>query len=139
MALLARAALASCAGSSCLLWQNQSRVVGTPRETARFRSGVLDPATHVHLTVHPDRRIQMRGGLLTPVLARAKLAEAEVAVRDQRTPENIRLAEATRHPYTVAVAYHAEETLHLIKGDWARARILIERQIAVLRGPSPAD
>ena len=47
--------------------------------------------------------------------------------------EMIRVAEATHHPYTVAVAYYAAGTLHLIRGDWSTARALLERQIAVLR------
>jgi tetratricopeptide (TPR) repeat protein len=47
--------------------------------------------------------------------------------------EAIRLAEATHHAYTVALAYHAASTLYLVKGDWAKARSLTERQIAVLR------
>jgi DNA-binding SARP family transcriptional activator len=47
--------------------------------------------------------------------------------------EAIRLAGPTRHAYTVGLAYHAAGTLHLVKGDWARAHALIERQIAVLR------
>ena len=47
--------------------------------------------------------------------------------------EAIRLAEQTQHPYAVGVAYYAAATLALVKGDWARARPLIERQIAVLR------
>jgi DNA-binding SARP family transcriptional activator len=48
--------------------------------------------------------------------------------------EAIRLAEQTQHPYAVGVAYYAAGTLALIKGEWARARGLIERQIGVLRG-----
>lgn len=47
--------------------------------------------------------------------------------------ETIRLAEAMCHAYTVGVAYYASGTLHLVKGEWAKARALIERQIAVLR------
>jgi tetratricopeptide (TPR) repeat protein len=47
--------------------------------------------------------------------------------------EAIRLAEPTHHAYTVGMAYHAAGTLHLVKGDWAKACALIERQIAVLR------
>jgi DNA-binding SARP family transcriptional activator/tetratricopeptide (TPR) repeat protein len=47
--------------------------------------------------------------------------------------EAIRLAEATHHAYTVALAYHAASTLYLVKGDWAKAHSLTERQIAVLR------
>jgi DNA-binding SARP family transcriptional activator/tetratricopeptide (TPR) repeat protein len=47
--------------------------------------------------------------------------------------EAIRLAGPTRHAYTVGLAYHAAGTLHLVKGDWAKAHALIERQIAALR------
>jgi tetratricopeptide (TPR) repeat protein len=47
--------------------------------------------------------------------------------------EAIRLAETTHHAYTVGLTYHAAGTLHLVKGDWAKAHALIERQIAVLR------
>jgi class 3 adenylate cyclase/tetratricopeptide (TPR) repeat protein len=47
--------------------------------------------------------------------------------------EAIRLAEPTHHAYTVAQAHRAAGTLHLLKGDWARARSLIEHWIAVLR------
>jgi DNA-binding SARP family transcriptional activator len=55
---------------------------------------------------------------------------AEAAVHEA---EAIRLAGPTRHAYTVGLAYHAAGTLHLVKGDWATAHALIERQIAVLR------
>ena len=55
---------------------------------------------------------------------------AEAAVHEA---EAIRLAGPTRHAYTVGLAYHAAGTLYLVKGDWATAHALIERQIAVLR------
>jgi class 3 adenylate cyclase/tetratricopeptide (TPR) repeat protein len=48
--------------------------------------------------------------------------------------EAIRLAEPTHHPFTVGLAYRgAAGTLHLLKGDWAKARSVIEHGIAVLR------
>jgi tetratricopeptide (TPR) repeat protein len=47
--------------------------------------------------------------------------------------EAIRLAEPTQHAFTVGVAYRAAGTLHLLKGDWAKARSLIEHGIAVAR------
>ena len=47
--------------------------------------------------------------------------------------EAIRLAGPTRHAYTVALAYHAAGTLHLVKGDWVKAHAVIERQLEVLR------
>jgi class 3 adenylate cyclase/tetratricopeptide (TPR) repeat protein len=47
--------------------------------------------------------------------------------------EALRLAEPTHHAFTVGLAHAAAGTLHLLKGDWARARPLIEHAIAVLR------
>jgi tetratricopeptide (TPR) repeat protein len=47
--------------------------------------------------------------------------------------EMIRLAEPTQHAFTVGLAYYAAGTLHLLKGDWVKARSLIEHSIAVLR------
>jgi tetratricopeptide (TPR) repeat protein len=45
----------------------------------------------------------------------------------------IGLAEPTQHAYTVGQAHFAAGWLHLLKGDWAKARPLIEQAIAVLR------
>ena len=47
--------------------------------------------------------------------------------------EALRLAEPTHHAYTVGLAHFAAGWLHLLKGDWAQARSLIEHGIAVLR------
>ena len=47
--------------------------------------------------------------------------------------EALRLAEPTHHAYTVGLAHFAAGTLHLLKGDWAQARPLIEHAVAVLR------
>jgi class 3 adenylate cyclase/tetratricopeptide (TPR) repeat protein len=47
--------------------------------------------------------------------------------------EAIEIAEATQHAYTLGQAYRAAGTLHLLKGDWAKARSLIEREMAVVR------
>jgi tetratricopeptide (TPR) repeat protein len=47
--------------------------------------------------------------------------------------EAIRLAEPTHHAFTIGQAHRAAGTLHSLKGDWAQARSLIERWIAVLR------
>ena len=47
--------------------------------------------------------------------------------------EAIRLAEPTRHAFTVGVAYYAAGTLRLLKGDWAKARSVVEQWIAVAR------
>jgi class 3 adenylate cyclase/tetratricopeptide (TPR) repeat protein len=47
--------------------------------------------------------------------------------------EAIRLAEPTHHAFTVGVAHRAAGTLHLVKGDWAKARFLFEHAVAVLQ------
>ena len=47
--------------------------------------------------------------------------------------EAIRLSEPTHHAYTVSQAKRAASMLHLAKGDWAKARSLVEQWIAVLR------
>ena len=45
----------------------------------------------------------------------------------------IRLAEPTQRAFTVGLAYLAASMLYLLKGDWAKARSLIEDGIAVAR------
>jgi tetratricopeptide (TPR) repeat protein len=55
------------------------------------------------------------------------------AAATQNAAETIRLAESTNHPFTVGLAHQAASVLHLLKGDWAQARLMIERWAAVLR------
>src|SRR5262249_38322148 len=43
--------------------------------------------------------------------------------------EAIRLAEPTQNAYTKCLAHFAAGMLHLLKGDWAQARLPIERWI----------
>jgi tetratricopeptide (TPR) repeat protein len=47
--------------------------------------------------------------------------------------EDVRLAESTHHAYTTGLAHRAAGTLHLLEGDWAKARSRLEHAIAVLR------
>jgi DNA-binding SARP family transcriptional activator/tetratricopeptide (TPR) repeat protein len=47
--------------------------------------------------------------------------------------EGIRLSELTHHPYSVGLACHAAGVVHLVKGDWAEAHAMIERQITAFR------
>jgi tetratricopeptide (TPR) repeat protein len=47
--------------------------------------------------------------------------------------ELIRLAEPTHHPFSIGWAHFAGANLHLLQGDWARARSALEHAIAVLR------
>jgi tetratricopeptide (TPR) repeat protein len=51
----------------------------------------------------------------------------------EQEAEAIRLAEPTHHAFTVGLAHFAAGTLHPVKGDWAKARSLIEHGIAVDR------
>ena len=65
------------------------------------------------------------------VLSLAQLGRfAEAA---EYAAEAIRLAEPTQHAFTVGLANCAAGTLHLLKGDWAKARPLSSTAIAVLR------
>jgi tetratricopeptide (TPR) repeat protein len=50
--------------------------------------------------------------------------------------EAIRLAALTQHPFTVGVAHITAGRVHLLRGDWAQARPLIEHGTAVLRAGS---
>ena len=47
--------------------------------------------------------------------------------------EALRLAEPTQHAYTVGWAYQAAGTLRFLKGDWAKARAVIDHWIVVVR------
>ena len=47
--------------------------------------------------------------------------------------EAIQLAEPTQHAHTIGWAYFAASMLHLLKGDWAKARSRIEQWIERLR------
>jgi hypothetical protein len=47
--------------------------------------------------------------------------------------EMTRLAEPTQQAYTVGLAYYAASTLHLVAGDWTKARSPIEHWVAVAR------
>jgi tetratricopeptide (TPR) repeat protein len=51
----------------------------------------------------------------------------------QYEAEALRLAETTQHAFTVSGAHNAAGRLHLLKGDWAKARSLIEHWIAMVR------
>ncbi len=47
--------------------------------------------------------------------------------------EALRLAEPTHHAYAVGMAHLAASWLHLLEGNWARARTLIEHGVAAYR------
>ena len=79
-------------------------------------------------------------GLAVPpsVLDRAYLAMSlaqlgRFAEAAEYEAEAIRLAEPTQHAHTIGWAHLAAGTLRLLKGDWPKARTLIEHWIAVVR------
>jgi tetratricopeptide (TPR) repeat protein len=47
--------------------------------------------------------------------------------------EALRLAEPTRHAYALGMAHLSASWLHLLEGDWARARALVEHGVAAYR------
>ncbi len=47
--------------------------------------------------------------------------------------EAMRIAESTQHAFTIAAAHWAASTLHIRKGDWAKARWQIEHELAVVQ------
>jgi tetratricopeptide (TPR) repeat protein len=65
------------------------------------------------------------------VMSLAELGRFPEAVKHET--EAIRLAEPTHHAYAIGLAHRAAGTLHRLKGDWAKARSLIEHGIAVFR------
>jgi tetratricopeptide (TPR) repeat protein len=66
----------------------------------------------------------------------AQLGRFAEAARDEA--ETIRLAEPTRHASTLSLAYFAASAVHLLKGDWAGARVASERWIAAARSGNVA-
>jgi tetratricopeptide (TPR) repeat protein len=66
----------------------------------------------------------------------SSLAElGRFAEATQYAAEALRLAEPTRHAFTVSETHSAVGEFHLLKGDWAKARSLIEHGIFVLSVP----
>src|SRR4029453_2687030 len=65
------------------------------------------------------------------VMSLAQLGRFAEATKHEA--EAIRLAEPTPPAFTVGFAHRAAATLHLLEGDWTKARSLIEHGIAVLR------
>jgi tetratricopeptide (TPR) repeat protein len=47
--------------------------------------------------------------------------------------EEIRIAEATRHAYTLCIAHRSALVLHSACGNWTKARVASEQMLAVLR------
>jgi tetratricopeptide (TPR) repeat protein len=64
------------------------------------------------------------------VLSLAQLGRFAEAAPDEA--EAIRLANLTHHAYTISLAHTAAGTLHLFKGDWAKASPLLQHAVAAL-------
>src|SRR5205823_14587745 len=69
-----------------------------------------------------------RGWLVMTLAQLGRFAEAA-----EYEAEAIRLAESTHRAFPVGLAYRAAGTLHVLKGDWAKARPRIEHGVAVAR------
>jgi class 3 adenylate cyclase/tetratricopeptide (TPR) repeat protein len=69
-----------------------------------------------------------RGHLVMSLAQLGRFAEAA-----EYAAEGMQLAGRTGHAFSIGFSYFAPSTLHLLKGEWATARSLIERSIAVLR------
>ena len=65
------------------------------------------------------------------VLSFAQLGKFDQAAAYEA--EAIRLAESTHHAYTIAEAHFAASQFRLLRGDWVKARSLVERWIGVIR------
>jgi class 3 adenylate cyclase/tetratricopeptide (TPR) repeat protein len=112
-------------------------------EQAQYYRGeyarVVDLATDA-LAVLPADWVYQHFGMVAPasVYARAwlviSLAElGRFREAAEHAAEAIRIAEATHHAYTIGLAHRAAGTLHLLAGDWPKARSLLDHAIAVLR------
>jgi class 3 adenylate cyclase/tetratricopeptide (TPR) repeat protein len=105
---------------------------------------VVELATDA-LAVLPADWVYEHFGMIAPasvyarswlVMSLAELGRFDEAI--EHGAEAIRLAEATQHAYTIGLAHRAAGTLHLLKGDWAKVRALLEHGIAVLRAGNVA-
>ena len=67
----------------------------------------------------------------TAVLSLAQLGR--FAEADEPQAVAIRLAEATRHIFSLSMAYWGASTRHVVAGDWAAARASVEHWIAAVR------
>jgi class 3 adenylate cyclase/tetratricopeptide (TPR) repeat protein len=112
-------------------------------ENARYLRGeyeqVVELATD-NLAALPAEWVHEYVGLPVPasvydrcwlVLSLAQLGRFAEAAEFEA--EAIQLAEPTQRAFAVSMAHYASGTLHLLKGDWTKARSLIEQWIGVVR------
>jgi class 3 adenylate cyclase/DNA-binding SARP family transcriptional activator len=122
----------------------QLRIVATTylEQTHYFRGEherVVALATD-NLAALPPDRVSDYFGVATPpsihdrcflMMSLAELGRFGEAAEPEA--EAIRLAVLTQHAPTVGVAHFFAGTLHLLRGDWVKARTLVEHAIAVFR------
>jgi tetratricopeptide (TPR) repeat protein len=83
---------------------------------------------HEHFGATAPPSVLDRAFLVISLAQLGRFAEAA-----EHAGEAIRVAEPTQHAITVGIAYFSAGTLHLLKGDWVKARSLIEHWIEVVR------
>ena len=100
---------------------------------------VVELATD-NLAALPADQIYEHFGLAAPAsiydrywLVRSLFELGRFAEAAQHAAEALRLAEPTHHAYTFGQAHLTAGWLHLHKGDWAKARSLIEHGLAAYR------
>ena len=100
---------------------------------------VVELATD-NLAALPGDRVYEYFGNVAPAsvfdrfwLVRSLTELGRFAEAAQHEAEAIRLAEPTHHAFTVGIAHLSAGALHPRRGDWAKARSLLEHAIAVLR------
>jgi tetratricopeptide (TPR) repeat protein len=112
-------------------------------EQAHYYRGEYERAVELatnNLAAVPGDRVYESFGHFAPVsvidrfwlvLSLAELGRFTQAAEDEA--EIIRLAESTQHASSVSLAYWAAGIFRLREGDWAKARALLEHDIAVAR------
>jgi class 3 adenylate cyclase/tetratricopeptide (TPR) repeat protein len=88
-------------------------LAGLPSEWANEYFGMAVPAS-----------VFTRGWLIMSLAELGRLAEAA-----EHEAESIRLAAAIKHTHTIGWAHLTASKLHLFKGDWVRAHLLVEHWI----------
>jgi class 3 adenylate cyclase/tetratricopeptide (TPR) repeat protein len=112
-------------------------------EQAQYYRGeherVVELATDA-LAVLPPDWIYEHFGMVAPasvyarswlVISLAELGRFSEAA--EHAAKAIRISEATHHAYTIGLAHRAAGTLHLLAGDWPKARSLLEQGVSALR------
>jgi len=83
---------------------------------------------HEHFGITAPAAIYNRCWLIMSLAQLGRFAEAA-----EYEAQAIGLAKPTDHAFTVGTVYYTAGTLHLLKGEWAEARSLIEHGLTVVR------